>query len=119
MELIYRAADIPVFGGGVDIPCRRYAGVWRRREVCAAGIPSSGVQRVKHTSGCVDIIFNKQTTHLHFFHSNVLFKVQLGLYEGLAFLPRLGREKLHLGLYAARLICDHIWFLYIYICIYI
>ena len=35
VALIYRAADIPEFGGGVDILCRRYTGVWRRREVCA------------------------------------------------------------------------------------
>ena len=35
VALIYRVAGIPEFGGGVDIPCRRYTGVWRRRVVCA------------------------------------------------------------------------------------
>ena len=35
VALIYRAAGIPEIGGGVDIPCPRYTGIWRCREVCA------------------------------------------------------------------------------------
>ena len=59
---------------------------------------------MKHTVGFVDFIFNKQATHLPLYHSYVLLKIQLGLYEGLALLPWFGTEKLHLGLYVARLI---------------
>ena len=40
---------------------------------------------------------------MHLFHLYVLFKLQLGLYEGLAFLSSFGTEKVHLGLYASRL----------------
>ena len=51
---------------------------------------------------------------MHFFHSYVLFKIKLGLYEGLAFLPWFGTENYtsvytRLGLYAI------IYGIYIYI----
>ena len=48
VALIYHAAGIPDSGGGVDIPCRRYTDFWRRSEVCAVGMPASGVQRVNN-----------------------------------------------------------------------
>ena len=63
---------------------------------------------MKHIVGFVDFILNKQVTHLHFFHSYVLFKIKLGLYEGLALLPWFGTEKLHPRSYAARLTRDYI-----------
>ena len=37
---------------------------------------------------------------MHCVHSYVLFKIQLGLYEGFALLPWFETKKLHLGLYA-------------------
>ena len=48
---------------------------------------------IKHIVGFVDFILNKQATHLHFFHSYVLFKIKLGLYEDLAFLLWFGTEN--------------------------
>ena len=59
--------------------------------------------------GFVDYILNKQVTHFHFFHSYVLFKIQLGLYEGLAFLPWFETKKLYLDLYAARFIRSSVY----------
>ena len=38
VALIYRAADIPDSGGGVDTPCRRHTDFWRRSEVCAKSV---------------------------------------------------------------------------------